>query len=163
MIKNKSEWGNCSRCGKEITDNNFGGCIEAEEIYVCDSCADKHRLHIIAELDKFRQSKGFSDRLALKQKILWTSESLGNIFDNGDGSCMESVSDYDNYNVFELQVTLLDILQTTLENYIFPDGLEEDYDKAIKRNPDMERLRLEVREQQGKIASYISTKEFMEK
>jgi len=162
-MKNKSEWGNCSRCGKEITDDTLGDMIEAEEILVCDSCAEKHRLSIIAELNKFRQSKDFSDRLALKQKILWASERLGDLFDNATGTIIESVSDYDNYNVFELQVTLLDILQTELENYIFPDILEEDYDKAIKRNPEIEKLRLEVREQQGRIASYIDTQEFMEK
>jgi len=161
-MKNKSEWGNCSRCGKEITDKNFGDCIEAEEILVCDSCADKHRLSIIAELNKFRQSKGFSDRLALKQKILWASESMGNIFDNGDKSCMESVTDYDNYNVFELQVTLLDILQTELECFLMKEDLEG-LDKMIKNNPEIEKLRLEVREQQGRIASYIDTQEFMEK
>lgn len=162
-MKNKSEWGNCSRCGKEITDKNFGGEIEAEELLVCNDCERQHKKNIIVELNKFRQSKDFSDRLALKQKILWTSESLGNIFDNADKSIQESVADYDNYNVFELQVTLLDILQTELENYICPDILEEDIEEAIKRNPDMEKLRLEVREQQGRIASYISTEEFMNK
>src|SRR4030042_5568310 len=103
MIKNKSEWGNCSICGKEITDNNFGDCIEAEEVYVCDSCAEKHKLFIIIELNKFRQSKDFNEVFALKKKILWVSESLGNIFDNADKSIQESVPDYDNYNVFELQ------------------------------------------------------------
>ena len=29
-MKNKSEWGSCVRCGIEITDNNFGDCIEAK-------------------------------------------------------------------------------------------------------------------------------------
>jgi len=162
-MKNKTEWGNCSRCGKEITDNNFGDSIEAEEVLVCDSCAEKHRLHIITELNNFRQGKEFNDKLALRKKILWSSEQLGNWFDAGDKSYIESVSDYDNYNLFELQVTLLDTLQTLLENYIYPNGLEEDLDEAIKRNPEMEKLRLEVREQQGRIASYIDTKEFIDK
>ena len=85
---------------------------------------------------------------------------MGNWYDAGDKSSMESVSDY---NLFELQLTLLDDLQTELENYIYPNGLEEDDDKAIKRNPDMEKLRLEIRKQQGKIASYINSKEFMKK
>lgn len=158
-----TEWGNCSRCGKEINNNTIGDIIEAEEVLVCDSCAEKHRLYIITELNKFRQSKEFNDKLALRKKILWSSEQLRNWFDAGDKSYIESVSDYDNYNLFELQVTLLDTLQTLLENYIYPNGLEEDLDEAIKRNPDMEKLRLEVREQQGRIASYIDTQEFIDK
>jgi hypothetical protein len=92
-MKNKSEWGNCSRCGKEITDKNFGGEIEAEELLVCNDCERQHKKNIIAELNKFRQSKDFSDRLALKQKILWTSESLGHYFDNATGTIRESVID----------------------------------------------------------------------
>jgi len=43
-MKNKSEWGSCARCVVEITDNNFGDCIEAEEIIVCDSCAEQHNI-----------------------------------------------------------------------------------------------------------------------
>jgi DNA-directed RNA polymerase subunit RPC12/RpoP len=158
-----TEWGNCSRCGKEITDNIIGEIIEAEEVPVCDRCAEKHRLYIISELNKFRQGKEFNDKLPLRKKILWSSEQLGNWFDAGDKSYIERVFDYDNYNLFELQVTLLDTLQTLLENYIYPNGLEEDLDEAIIRNPDMEKLRLEVREQQGRIASYIDTQEFMKK
>lgn len=158
-----TELGNCSRCGKEITDNTIGDIIEAEEVLVCDSCAEKHRLFIITELKKFRQGKEFNDKLALRKKILWSSEQLGNWFDAGDKSYIESVSDYDNYNLFELQVTLLDTLQTLLENYIHPNGLKEDLDEAIKRNPDMEKLRLEVREQQGRVASYIDIEEFIGK
>lgn len=163
MKNNKSEWGNCSRCGKEITDDNFGDEIEAEELLVCDSCAEKHNLFMITELNKFRQSKEFENKLALRKKILWANEEQGNQMDAGDKSYIESVYDYDKYNLFELQVYILDMLQTILENYISPEGLEEDIEEAIKRNPDMEKLRLEVREQQGRIASYINTEEFINK
>lgn len=158
-MENKSEWDKCSKCGKEITDNNFGDIIEVEKVLVCDSCSRKHRLYIITELNKFRQSKEFNDKLALRKKILWTSEQLGNWFDNATGTEQESVSDYNNFNLFELQVFLLDIFQTLLEKYIFPD-LEIDYSKKY---PELEKLRLEVREQQGRIASYINIKEFMDK
>lgn len=86
------------------------------------------------------------------------------MFDNGDKSVQENVYDYDNYNVYELQVSLLDILQTEIESYIFPNGiLEMNYDKAIKRNPDMEKLRLEVRKQQGDISSHINPEDFLNK
>ena len=154
----------CKRCNEELTDNNFGDCIEAEEIIVCDSCARKHKHYIIGELNKFRESKEFNELLALRRKILWASESLGNMFDAGDKSYIESVSDYNNYNVFDLQIDLLDILQSTLQDYIFPKGIiEEDYNKAIKRNLEMEKLRIEVRNQQSKIVSYINIGEFMNK
>jgi protein-arginine kinase activator protein McsA len=163
-MRNKSEWGNCKRCGKKITDNNLGDVIEAEEIMVCDSCAEKHSLSIIAELDKFRHSKDFNNWIKTRNKLLWVSEQMGNWFDNADKSCMESVSDYDRDSLQTLQSILLDNLCTITENYIFPKGiLEEDYNKAIKRNPDMEKLRLEVREQQGRIASYINPKEWFQK
>ncbi len=95
---------------------------------------------------------------------MWASESLGNIFDNADKSVQESVSDYDKYDVFDLQITLLNILQSSLQDYVFPKGIiEEDYDKAIKRNPEMEKLRIKVRDQQSRIASYINIGEFMNK
>jgi ribosome-binding protein aMBF1 (putative translation factor) len=67
-MKNKSEWGNCSRCGKEITDKNFGDCIEAEEVYVCDSCAEKHISAIINNLEAFRKSKEYNSVLELRKK-----------------------------------------------------------------------------------------------
>lgn len=162
-MKNKTGQDRCARCGVILTYNNLGDCIEAEEIIVCESCAEKHRLFMIKELLKFRKSKDFNNVIKLRKKILWTSEKMGHWFDAGDKSYIENVSDYDYYNKFELQITLLDMLQSLLENYIFPNGLEEDYDEAIKKNPDMEKLRLEVRKQQGKLVSYIDTREFIDK
>jgi len=150
-MKNKSEWGNCSRCGKEITDDTFGDCIEAEEVYVCDSCAEKHRLSIIAELNKFRQSKEFNDRLALRNKILWASESLGNIFDNATGTIIESVSDYDNCNVFELQSDLLNIELDCVNNNL----AEGELGIPTKDNPELQALRKNLINQIKKLASYL--------
>ena len=150
-MKNKTECGNCSRCGKEITDNNFGGCIEAEEVYVCDSCAEKHRLSIIAELNKFRQSKEFNDRLALKKKILWASESLGNIFDNATGTIIENVFDYDNCNVFELQSDLLNIELDCVNNNL----AEGELGIPTKNNPKLQALRKDLINQIKKLASYL--------
>lgn len=162
-MKNKYDWGSCSRCKKEITEDNFGDCIEGEEVIICDSCARKHSLYIIKELEKFRQSKEFEDVIALRKKVLWASESLGNLFDNATGTIKESVSDYDNYNVFELQSFLLGILETEIENYILPNGLDDDIDECIKKNPGLNKLRLDIRKQQGKILSYVDWGEFLNK
>ena len=136
-MKNKSDGGNCSRCGKEITDNNFGDSITAEEVIVCDSCAEKHKLSIIAELNKFRQSKEYNDRLALKEKILWGSESLGHIYDNGTGTIRESISDYDNLNIFELQLYVIEIELLCVEDLL------RDNDSGLPtiNNPKLNKLR----------------------
>jgi DNA-directed RNA polymerase subunit RPC12/RpoP len=134
-----TEWGNCSRCGKEITDNTIGDMIEAEEVLVCDSCADKHRLYLITELDKFRQSKEFNDILALRKKLLWASEKLGNCWDNATGTIIESVSDYNNLNVFELQSDLLNIELDCVNNNL----AEGELGLPTKDNPKLKDLQIE--------------------
>jgi hypothetical protein len=149
--KNNSEWGNCPRCGNRI---NHGSTIESDEKLVCESCADKHELFIVGELNKFRLSKDFSNKISLRKKILWSSEQLGHWFDAGDKSYIENVSDYDDKNIFQLQIYILDAMQTLLENYIYPE-LEIDYSNKY---PELEKLRLEVREQQRRIASYLDKK-----
>jgi DNA-directed RNA polymerase subunit RPC12/RpoP len=151
MIKKITEWGNCSRCRKKITDNTIGDIIEAEEVIVCDSCAKKHRLYIIAEINKFRQSKEFNDRLALRNKILWASESLGNYFDNATGTIIESVSDYDNCNVFELQSDLLNIELDCVNNNL----AEGELGIPTKDNPELQALRKDLINQIKKLASYL--------
>ncbi len=151
--------GNCSRCGKKINNKTIGDIIGADEVIVCNSCADKHKMNIITNLNQFRLSKEFDSILSLRKKILWSNEELGNWYDSGDKSFMESISDYNNYNIFELKVTLLDTLQTLIENYIYPD-LDLDYSAKY---PELEKLRLEVRKQQDQIASYINIEEFMKK
>lgn len=151
----RNDFGNCQKCGIEITENNLGNEIGAEEVLICKTCEIKYNRDLIEKINQFRLSNEFENKLSLKRKILEISESLGHMFDNADKSVQESVSDYDNSNLFELQIIILDILQTLLENYICPDPLEEDIEKAIEKNSEMEKLRLEVRKQQGKIATYI--------
>jgi len=150
MLKEKKE--QCGKCGVEINGNNLGDIIEAEEVLVCDSCSKKHRLYMIAELNGFRLSKEFNNnRIALRKKILWTSDKMGRWFDAGDKSYIESVSDYYDFNLFELQSDILESLVCILETFIYPD-LEEDYSNKY---PELERLRLEVREHQDKVLSYL--------
>ena len=76
---------------------------------------------------------------------------MGRWFDAGDKSYIESVSDYYDFNLFELQSDILESLVCILETFIYPD-LEEDYSNKY---PELERLRLEVREHQDKVLSYL--------
>jgi len=151
MIKNKTEWGNCPRCWKEITENNFGDCIEAEETLVCDSCAEKHNLFIIGELNKFRQSKKFNDRLALINKILWASEEKGYWYDAGDKSYIENVSDYESKNVFELQLYIIEIELLSVKELL----AEGDFGFPTKDIPELQALIKELLKEKKRLVSYL--------
>ena len=128
-----------------MTEKNFGDSITAEEVYVCDDCARKHKHSIINELEKFRKSKEYNDRLELKKKILWASESLGNYFDNATGTIIESVSDYDNCNVFELQSDLLNIELDCVNSNL----AEGEFGFPTKNNPELQNLRKDLIEVYG--------------
>lgn len=155
---NKSEWGYCSKCGIEITNNNIGDMIEAEEKLVCVRCAEKHIRDIIRELELFRKSKEFKQELALRKKILWTSEQMGNWFDNADKSIQESVTDYDNLNLFELQFYIIESELRLVESFALDN---EDYE--FRLNPDMKVLREELLKEHKRILSYIDKEEFITK
>lgn len=141
----------CSRCKKVITNNNFGDSIEAEEVLVCNGCADEHKQYIITELDKFRHSKEFDDKLALRNKILWASEQLGNCFDNADKSVQESVSDYMYKNVFDLQLYIIELELICVEGLLS----EGEFGLPIKDNPELQTLRKELLEENKRIVSYL--------
>jgi DNA-directed RNA polymerase subunit RPC12/RpoP len=159
MIKKITEWGNCSRCRKKITDNTIGDIIEAEEVIVCDSCAKKHRLYIIAEINKFRQSKDFNNIIALRKKLLWLSEQMGNWHDAGDKFYyIESVYEYNKYNIYELQFYLISDTLCIIDTFFLES---ENYDRKIK--PKLKNLREELRKEYDKISSYINIKEYINK
>jgi len=149
MIDNQGQ-DYCSRCGKEITNDNLGYIIGDEEIIVCDSCADKHRLYVIRELNKFRKEQGFNDKIALRKKILWSSQEMGNCFDAGDKSYIENVYDYDNDNVFELQSDLLNIELDCVNTNLAEGGLG----LPTKDNPELQELRKELLAELKKLSSY---------
>jgi len=109
----------CAKCGKKT--ENLGGTYEDKELIYCEECSKAKELEIIKDLDDFRKSKNFHDKLALKKKILMTSEELGHIFDNSDKSHQENVSDYDELDIYELQVCILDILFRIKIRIIFPN------------------------------------------
>ncbi len=115
MSSKTFDLGNCARCGIKITDNNLGGEIEGREVIVCSNCHKDHIIKVIQELEAFRKSDKFKDVLSLRKTILETSESLGNLFDNANRTSQESVSDYDKYNFFQLQLILVDIELTFVE------------------------------------------------
>src|SRR3989344_2579607 len=142
-MKTKYEWGNCSRCGKEITDNNFGDRITGEEVLVCDSCAEKHRIKVIKELERFRKSKDYNNILSLRKKMLWISEQMGNWGDNADKSCMESITDYDDWDIKELQTSILDN-EITLVEELLPDILEEPDRKLSKKDMKTDKFRRQL-------------------
>ena len=144
-MKNKSEWGNCSRCGKEITDDNFGDCIEAEEVYVCDSCAEKHIASVINKLEAFRKSKEYNSVLELRKKMLWISEKMGNWEDNGDKTSMESVTDYDDWEIKELQTSIIEIEINLLQNLLYGDILEGNEKEFSETDKQRERLRKKLK------------------
>lgn len=155
---NRIDWGRCAMCKARITDNNLGDCIEAEEVLVCSSCSIKHLNSIIAELEAFRKKKEFNQVFELRKKILWVSEKMGHWFDNGDKSIQESVSDYDNYNVFELQLWLIDNEITIVDNLI-----EDEDGLPTNKYPKLNRLRDNLLELHTRVLSQINIREFFEK
>jgi len=154
----KMDWGNCVKCGIKITDKNFGDCIGIEENIVCADCSEKHLNYMIEELETFRKGKGFNGILDLRKKILWVSEQMGNWMNNATGTIVEGVTDYNEYNIFELQLWLLDNEITIVENL-----LKDDDGFLTRHNPKMEALRKELLEHHSRVLSYIDKEEFFEK
>lgn len=107
-------YGKCVNCNTKIAERNFGYQIDAG--LICSVCEQKHLLMLIDDLERFRKSKAFEDKQEVKKKILWLSEKMGYWFDNADGSIQESIGEYDQYNLFELQCQLLDQEITLIQN-----------------------------------------------
>jgi len=149
-MKEKTEFSNCVKCDIEITDNNLGNLYEIEEKIYCDNCAKDYEIELIKELEKFRNSEKFKDILALRKMILRISENLGNIFDNATGTIQQSVSDYNNYTMFELQIFLIDI-----EFDIINSLLKDDLGIPNINNPKLNKLKQTILKERLKILSRI--------
>ncbi len=109
---------------------------------------------IIKELEVFRKNKDFEDKTSLRKKILRLSEQMDYWLDSGNGLYIESVSDYDNYNIFELQALLLDRELTLIESFE-----NDDFNIPSKWNKQYQ----EAREEFDRISSYYNIEEFFEK
>jgi hypothetical protein len=109
----KNSLGDCKKCGVSL-DDNLGD--EFDIGLLCEKCADIELKKIIAELKIFIRSKHMNSRIAIRNKILWLSERMGFWFDSGTGLYIESVRDYDDWTLKELQNGIKDHLITLEQN-----------------------------------------------
>lgn len=142
------EFEKCSKCGCEITENNFGNEIEAEEIFVCSKCEEKHCREVIATLESFRKSNDFKSILALRNQIQWLREKMGNWHDNADKSSMGSVTDFEDKDLIQLQNWLIADEITIIEGILLRTSRKSDrYIEALDK---------ELRKEQKRLCSIIS-------
>lgn len=152
-MENKLE--TCAKCKSNITEDNFGDVLGKDELLYCEKCSKKKILDLITNLNNFRKSKDFKSILALRKKILWTSEYMGRWHDNADKSIMEGVKDYDSHNIFELQINILDSVIVGIDNYTGIKNLEVDFDEVERKYPDLLKLRAEAMEEIRRLSSYL--------
>lgn len=142
-MKKNYDFGNCAKCGRKII--SLGGEITSEELLVCKECSDKHSIDLVNELEKFRRSEGFNSILSLRKKILWVSEQKANWNDNADKSFMESVTDYNDWNITELRSAIIECEITLLEEVIYEDLLEEKEKVFNSKDKERDNLRRELK------------------
>jgi hypothetical protein len=121
--------GECKKCGVIIGDNNLGG--EFDIGLLCKGCADIEVTEIITNLKDFVKSEKMNNWIDVRNKILWLSERMGYWYDSGTGIYIESVGDYDDWSLIELQDGIKDNLITLEENMAREEILVKSFEEKF--------------------------------